>query len=219
MTCGRFEAKTALVAGASDLAEAICHRLASEGAAICVVDSSYERARAVAETLPGAARALHLDSSDADAWRAGVRDLAADCGGLDLMVNCAPCVADDRSPTFVLRDLRRARRQSVDATFYACRAAVGAMPDGGAIITVVPSPLLDGSERAIVSATALGSLQGLTRDVAVYCARQGYGIRCNLVVVGSTANADTAGERVAGLVAFLGSEQAAFVTGAEVECG
>ena len=86
----RFQGKVALVTGGSQgIGEAVCRRLASEGASVAVVASSSQaKADAVAASLPGA-RGYVADVRDTAALRAMVAKVVADFGTVDILVNAA----------------------------------------------------------------------------------------------------------------------------------
>jgi NAD(P)-dependent dehydrogenase (short-subunit alcohol dehydrogenase family) len=131
----------------------------------------------------------------------------------------------------------------VDGTFLGCHHGVRVMKErGGVILNMSSVSGIVGGHNLVAYNAAKGAVRLLTKSVALHCARQEYGIRCNSIHPGFVEtrmlddiaaggrdpealreklragvplgrNAE-AGE-VAALAAYLASDEAAFVTGAE----
>lgn len=84
-----FAGKVALVTGgAQGLGEALCHRLAQEGATVAVADVNLDQAKVVADALGGLA--VKVDVTDAGACRAMAEAVVQAYGRIDcLVVNAA----------------------------------------------------------------------------------------------------------------------------------
>ena len=246
---GRVEGKTALVTGgASGIGRASAQILAREGAAVMVADVNDAGGEETAKAIGDGARYIHLDVSDEAGWKAAVAETVEDFGGLDILVNCAGFggTGAPQDPEHAeLEEWRKINAINLEGVFLGCKHAIAAMAasGGGSIVNIsslasmVATPLI-----AAYGASKAGVCQ-LTKSVALYCARQGNGIRCNSVHPGiietpmtdalftwSKNDAETYKKRalatvplgrfgepsdVGHMVLFLASDEARFVTGAE----
>jgi meso-butanediol dehydrogenase/(S,S)-butanediol dehydrogenase/diacetyl reductase len=90
---GPLEGRVAIVTGGGGgLAEGICARLASDGAAIAAVDVSREKAERVADQVRAngaSVVAVEADVSDRRSVGAMAEEVASRLGGVDILVNNA----------------------------------------------------------------------------------------------------------------------------------
>jgi 3(or 17)beta-hydroxysteroid dehydrogenase len=242
----RLEGKIALVTGAaSGLGAAAARRMHEEGAFVVITDRVVDRGQAVAEGLGERAAFQPLDVTQEDAWIALLDAVVARHGRLDILVNNAGVgvVADIENTT--LEQLRFVQAVNVEGTFLGCKHGVRVMKGkgGGSIINVSSVAGLIGAPNLAAYCASKGAVRLLTKSVAMHCARMGYGIRCNSIhpafidtpmvdaMVEKAENPDQArkglakgiplgriGEPgdVAAAVAYLASDDAKFVTGAEL---
>ncbi|MGO4390328.1 SDR family oxidoreductase [Variovorax sp. M-6] len=232
--------KVALVTGGSrGIGAAIVRRLAREGAAVAFTYAGNQAAAlALAGEIEGAgghALAIQADSADADALGAAVALAAKTFGRLDILVNNAGVFLVGAIDQMSLEDFDRTLDVNVRAVFVATQAAVRHMGEGGRVITIgstnadrAPWP---GFAAYAMSKSALSGLtRGLARDLGPR------GITVNNVQPGpvdtemNPAGGPHAeamhglmalarhgrGEEIAGMVAYLASPEAAFVTGASL---
>jgi NAD(P)-dependent dehydrogenase (short-subunit alcohol dehydrogenase family) len=144
-----------------------------------------------------------------------------------------------------LEGWRQVHETNLDGVFLGCRHAIRAMKTrGGSIVNVSSRSGVVGIPFAVAYASSKAAVRNHTKSVAMYCASMGYPIRCNSVhpaavltpmwepVLGAPGPereaaiaafvADTplrrfgtAGE-IAATIAFLASDDAAYMTGAEL---
>ena len=229
--------KVALVFGGSrGIGAAIVRQLASNGASVALTyanspEKAAETARA-AETHGWAVIAIKADSADPEAVRDAVAQTVARFGRLDILVVNAGILIRGTVDTYDLADFDRMVATNVRGVFVAIQAAACHLPDGGRIITI-------GSNTAIrtafpgssVYSMTKGAIASLVRGVAIDLARRG--ITVNNVQPGPTATDMTASlvemvkplvplgrlgkpEEIAGLVAYLASAEAGFITGSSL---
>ena len=241
----RLSGKTCVVTGgARGIGKAICAAFAAEGADVVLTDIDRATGAAAAAELGG--RFIPLDvRSEAD-WAA----LAAVVPAADVVVNNAGITGFEDSPGphdpehASLADWRAVHATNLDGTFLGCRYAIGAMKakGAGAIINISSRSGLVGIPGAAAYASSKAAVRNHTKSVALYCAQQGWQIRCNSVhpaailtemwepMLGDGPDradrmaafvADTPLKRfglpqeVAAIAVLLASDEAGYVTGAE----
>jgi 3-oxoacyl-[acyl-carrier protein] reductase len=235
-----FAGKAALVTGGSrGTGAGIVRRLASDGARVAFTYSvseakAQELVREI-ESSGGTAIAIKADSASAEDLQSAVERTVSVLGGLDIFVSNAGILTLGTVDQFTLDDFDRAFAINVRAAFIGIKAAAKEMKDGGRMITI-------GSVTAIRTAFPGGSvysmtksaIQGLVRGLAIDLAPRS--ITVNNVQPGPTASdmnpADAphaemlrnliplkrygTDAEVAGLVAYLATPEAAFLTGASL---
>ena len=237
----RFDGRVALVTGASrGIGEAIARRLASEGAVVLAAARSTESLdRVVAEiaSAGGKARALALDVSDAVSIEAAVKSALEGNGQIDVLVNNAGITEDN----LLLRMSRdawdRVLSTNLTGAFLLTQAVVKGMIRRryGRIVNVTSVVGLMGNAGQANYAAAKAGLVGLTKSIARELGSRN--VTCNAVAPGFITTAMTdrmtaearesltgqiplqrlgTPEDVAATVAFLASEEAAYVTGTVV---
>lgn len=233
--------KVALVTGASrGIGAAIAERLARDGAAVAITYvGSTERALALVaeiEAAGGKALAIQADSGDADAVKRAVAETVKAFGRLDILVNNAGVTALAPIESFSLEDFDRLIAVNVRGLFVASQEAARHMAEGGRIIHIgsVNSdvmPFVGGSVYALTKAAVAGFTRGLARDLGAR------GITVNNIQPGpvdTDMNPATGpfddnlramiavkrygqSSEIAGMVAYLASPEAAYVTGASLK--
>jgi len=233
----QHEAGTALITGAAgEIGGAIAKRLSADGYSIACVDSNEERLDRIAATL-GAVETFLCDvRRERDVLR--VRDqVTAALGAPSLLVNAAGVFALTRVPDMSEEDWDWILDVNLKGTFLTCKAFLPAMIEArsGVIINIASTA---GVRSAKDRAAYCASKGGVVLFTGALAADHGPdGVRINCVCPGiidssmaSWINADPTAleqwsrsipagrmgriEEVASVVAFLASEEAAYVHGA-----
>ena len=239
----RFLNKASIVTGAaSGIGLATAERLVAEGGNVLLTDLNEEVGSEAAQRLGAAARfRVHDAASEAD-WETVVADCVSRFGRLDVLVNNAGVafLAGQLSPEEVtLEEWQRVNAVNAAGVMLGCKHAIRAMKSsgGGAIVNIASIAATVASPLAVPYGASKAAVVQLTKTVAYDCARRGYNIRCNAVLPGTiettlyktfseeqrAANARGVPlgrvgtpEDVAMAVAFLASDDAGYITGAQI---
>lgn len=242
----RLIEKTCVVTGAArGIGRAIAEAFHDEGATVIVTDKDEKVGRATAAHI--SSRFERLDVSSEEDWER----LAAAIPIADVVVNNAGVTGFEESSAphdpenATLEAWRAVHRVNLDGTFLGCRYAIRAMKarGTGSIINVSSRSGLVGIPGAAAYASSKAAIRNHTKSVALYCAQQGWRIRCNSLhpaailtpiwepMLGTGHDrdermealvADTPlkrfgmPEEVAALAVMLASDEATYVTGTEM---
>jgi 3-oxoacyl-[acyl-carrier protein] reductase len=228
-------AKRALVTGGSGgIGAAICKRLASDGHHVYVhANRGVDTASAVVHGIVaagGRAQAVSFDVTDADATRK-VLESVLDEGPIQILVNNAGIHDDAVFPGMSADQWHRVINTSVDGFFNVTQPLILPMirTRWGRIINTSSITALTGNRGQVNYAAAKGALNAATKSLALEVASRG--ITVNAVAPGIIATPMSKGvfddetiarlvpmkraglpAEVASLVAYLASDEAAYVT-------
>jgi len=206
----RLDGRVAVVTGGgAGIGEAICHRLADEGARVAALDISLPAAQQTIKAI-GDGLAAEVDVSDSAAVDAAFADVERDLGPVDVLVNNAGAVGLDHvrrvspllerqraemaagkveTPLDALVRLsddewRQLMAVHLDGTFYCTRAAVRSMAARGTGIIVNMASIcgIEGCAGHPHYSAAKAGILGFTRSAAKELIVQG--IRVNAVAPG-----------------------------------
>lgn len=230
--------KVALVIGGTrGIGAAISRRLAAEGAALAIV---YRSRSAEAERLAGEIGGagakpfvIQADVSDVGALAGAIDAVLRHFGRIDILVNVAGFAETGELDSYSDGAFDRVFAVNVRAPFIAAQKVAAGMATGGRIITIgsIVADRVPGAGVTLYAASK-SALAGMTRGLARDLGPRG--ITANLVQPGpidternpadgphAEANRSPLAirrhgtpEEVAGLVAWLASAEAGFVTGA-----
>lgn len=185
--------KAVVVTGAaSGIGAATARLAAARGAQVVLADRDGPRGTDVAGQIGAGALFLELDVSSDASWQAALATVRERFGRLDVLVNAA---AINPSTTIVdtsIEDWRRAFSVNADGVFLGCKYGVRLMIEtgvAGAIVNVSSPMGVKPWATLIAYSASKAAVLNLTKSVALYCAQQGTGIRCNAVVPGAVHTA------------------------------
>jgi 2-hydroxycyclohexanecarboxyl-CoA dehydrogenase len=229
--------------GAGGIGAAICRRFGEEGASVAVFDINQDAAEAVAGTIReagGTARAYAVDLTSQESVVAAVAGVEGELGPIDIMVNNAGW---DRAGTFLDTDKdlwERIVAVNLYGPLYMHHAVLKGMVERGAgrVVNIASDAARVGSSGEAVYAFCKGGLVAFSKTMARELARKQ--ISVNVVCPGPTDTAlfrEFCGEGeygdklraglarsipfgrlgqpddLPGIVVFLSSDDAAFITG------
>ena len=185
---GRVDGKIALVTGGgSGLGRTISEMLAREGARVAVTDIDLAGAQETAEAInagtPGAAIALAHDVTDAAAWSAALEATLTEFAGLHILVNNAGIAEGGSIEDTDMETWRRVHAIDLDGVFLGCKLAIPHIQaaGGGSIVNISSIAGIIAGHNMAAYNSAKAAVRHLSKSVALHCAKQGNGIRCNSV--------------------------------------
>ena len=241
----RLAGKTCVVTGAArGIGRAIAEAFLAEGAHVIATDKDGAAGAAMASDVGCEFRRLDV-SSETD-WDT----LAARIPAADVVVNNAGVTGFENGPVAhdpehaSLTAWREVHAVNLDGTFLGCRYAIRAMKQRttGSIINISSRSGLVGIPMAAAYASSKAAIRNHSKTVALYCAQNGWNIRCNSIhpaailtpmwepMLGQGPDREARmaklvddtpmkrfgrAEEVAAVAVLLASDEAPYVTGAE----
>ncbi len=229
----RFEGKVALVTGGGrGIGKATLARFAAERAKVAALDLAFD------EDVPGLR--LEADVTDRQAVETAVAHAVDELGGLDILVTCAGIIRDNLAHKLTDEDWDSVVDTHLRGTFLAVQAAQQYMVEAGkGKIVLISSTSALGNRGQLNYSAAKAGIQGMTKTLAIELGP--FGITVNCVAPGfvTTAMTEQTAERIgipyadlqqlaaertplrrvarpkeiAGVIAFLCSEDASYVSG------
>ena len=236
---GKLDGKIAIVTGAGQgIGRGIAEKLAAEGATVVVTDVNEQTAKEAAEAVGGVG--IHADVTSRESVEAMVEQVQAQFGRIDVLVNNAgwgkvgPFVDSDPA------DWDRVIAINLYGVLHTNKAVLPIMAAQGAgsVVNLASDAGRVGSSGEAVYSAAKGGIIAFTKTIAREMAR--HQVRANAVCPGPTDTplfASIGGDNpklrealiraipmrrlaqptdLANVVAFLASDEAAYVTGQTV---
>ena len=238
----RLSGKTAIVTGGGrDIGRSCALRLAAEGANVAInyfaSGTGAESAAAEIAASGGRAFALKGDLTVPDAAEALVAETVGAFGGIDILVNnTGGLIARKKMSEMTLEHWRAVMDLNLTSTFLMIKACLPHMTTGAIVNLASQAGRDGGGPGSVAYASAKGAVMTMTRGLAK---ELGPAIRVNALCPGmidtdfhnvhtrdevrraveaaTPVRRQGTPEDVASLVAFLASDDAAFVTGANVD--
>ena len=223
--------KTALVTGASGgIGGAIAGALAEQGAQLVLTGRRREALDSLAGQLPGSARVLVADLSSSE----GIAALVSEVGPLDILVNNAGLTRDNLALRMKAEEWQSVLDVNLTATFRLIQAVLKGMMKQryGRIINITSIVGVTGNPGQANYAASKAGMIGMTKSLAAEVASRGITLNCVAPGFIKTAMTDALSdsqqealrsaipmqrmgsvEEIAAAVAFLASEEAAYVSG------
>ena len=240
----RLADKVALITGgASGMGASMARIFAGEGAKVVVADMLEEEGRKIVGEITranGAAIFQRLDVSSEAEWQDAIAATLAAYGKLDILVNDAGISGSDVEDLFDTAAWQRLMAVNATGAFLGMKFAIPVMKEagGGSIVNISSISGVTGQRGIHVGYNASkGAVRTLTKAAAVQHGRDN--IRVNSVHPGLMPPMRTSGrtadpavrakmlegvplrragrvEEVANAVLFLASDEASYITGAEL---
>lgn len=229
---GRFEGRTAIVTGAaSGIGLATAKQLASEGANVLIADVNTENAESAAKQIGSTAWSIGCDVSNELQVEAAVNSAIERHQRLDVVVNNAGLMIFKRFEEHTDDDWIKILRVDLLGAFFFTKQAFLKMKRGGAVVNVASIHAEETTPNVCSYAAAKAAVVSITRSAAIE--GKAKGIRVNAVlpgaidtpmlwnnpnVISGTEAVDKRyvgrPEDVAAAIAYLASDDAAFIEGA-----
>jgi 3alpha(or 20beta)-hydroxysteroid dehydrogenase len=230
----RLDGKTAIVTGgARGMGSAVARRFGAEGANVVITDIREEDGKALADELgPSVVFAAH-DVSDEGSWRAVVGTALATFGGIDVLINNAGILRTAPLVEQSVAGFDEILAVNLRGVFLGMRAVAEPMRrrGGGAIVNTSSTAGLTGLSGMAAYGASKWGIRGITKVAALEYGP--WGIRVNSIHPGGVDTPMTAErgsprnsppplgrygtpEDIASLHLFLASDEAAWISGAEI---
>ncbi len=234
----RLKGKVAIVTGGSrGIGRAIAQALSREGAIVVVCSRSLDANRETAEQINsegGSAHPLQIDVTDSDSVTALVKSVVAKFSRIDILVNNAGVTADNLILRLKEADWDSVIDTNLKGTFNCIKAVARTMikQRGGKIINIASVVGMVGNAGQANYCASKAGIIGLTKSAARELGSRGITVNCVAPGLIETAMTDALTdeakkevtrliplgrvgkpEDVAGVVKFLASPAADYITG------
>ena len=244
----RLANKIALITGAAKgIGRETARRFMEEGAIVILSDVLNDVGQQAADELGDNAYYYHLDVTSEQKWQAIMAYIEQEFGQLNILFNNAGILhADNVTPGDpeheALANWDKIHLVNLDSVFLGCKYGIQLMKKSkqSSIVNMSSRSCMVGIPDCAAYSSSKAAIRNYSKTVALYCAREGYDIRCNSIHPAAVltdiwkVSDDQAGKEkvakiaagipmhrmgepveVADMVLFLASDESSYVTGAE----
>ena len=188
----RLNGKIALVTGAArGIGQAVAEMFVSQGAKVIVSDINDELGKTIAKNM--GAEYLHLDVGIESDWKKATKLIIEKHKKLDILVNNAGITGffETQGPhdpeNLDMDSWHKVHQTNLDGVALGCKYGIGLIKNAnnGSIVNISSRSGIVGIPGAAAYASSKAAVRNHTKTVALYCAEQGYKIRCNSIHPGA----------------------------------
>jgi NAD(P)-dependent dehydrogenase (short-subunit alcohol dehydrogenase family) len=239
----RLQDKIAIITGAgSGIGAATAIRFVDEGAKVLLVDTNSDGLADVLQSIGNddSAQSVVADVQDESDVESSVRTAVEAWGRVDIIVNNAGVASGMPLLEFTKEEFDRVLGVNLRGPLLFCKHAIPHMVNGGSIVNIASISSTSGIPGQAIYAPSKGGILQMTRQLAIEYAEQN--IRVNAVAPGTIETPMLQGgddperrkqtldwlmnmhpvrrfgqpEEVANAILFLASDEASFITGANL---
>jgi len=232
----RMNGKVALITGgARGMGAAHAKLFVAEGASVVIADMLEDEGKALARELGPTCRFVKLDVTSASNWKQAVAEVESSFKSLHVLIANAGIATQSSILEATDEHFDGMLKINMKGVFYGAQAVIPAMQraGGGSIVNVSSIASLIGAPNSSAYASSKGAVASFSRAAAVELAQ--YKIRVNSIHPGfidTTMLRAVAGaeqllplipmgrfgkpEEISALALFLASDEASYITGAQI---
>ncbi len=190
----RLTNKVALITGAArGIGQATAELFVQEGAEVVITDINDQQGAELADRLGHLASYIHLDVSDEKQWQSVAQQILDQYGRLDILVNNAGITGFLETPGphdpehLDLDSWHKVHSTNLNGVTLGCKYGISMMKSSTAasIVNISSRSGMVGIPGAAAYASSKAAVRNHSKTVALYCAQQGYPIRCNSIHPGA----------------------------------
>lgn len=187
----RLKSKVVLVTGGTQsIGEAIADLFNQEGAQVIITGRKCsEEGFIIAKKIGANVSYLQLDVRREQDWQMTMTHIKNQYGRLDVLINNAGIEYPSHSENLqnpehcTLEDWIAVHKTNLDGVFLGCKHAIALMKNhpNCSIINIGSRSGLVGVPSSAAYSSSKAAIRNYTKTVAMYCAANGYSIRCNII--------------------------------------
>ena len=190
----RLKGKIALVTGAArGIGQAIAEMFVANGAQVILSDINDTDGKQIAQEIGGSAEYLHLDVGVEKDWQIAAKKISDKYDSLDILINNAGITGffESSGPhdpeNLDINSWHKVHQTNLDGVALGCKYAISLMKKSksASIVNISSRSGIVGIPGAAAYASSKAAVRNHTKTVALYCAENGYKIRCNSIHPGA----------------------------------